>query len=440
MMTKPFLPELQCVPATAGRRRDRLAWLVMAASLLIAAFAGSPAVAGSIYGVYQNTDIGYPAVVANFGTGGAIASTNVVGAYFGGGAIAPLQFPIGGGLAYGNGALYGAYADTAIGYPAVLAKFDPGGAVASTNVIGAYFGGGAVAPLQYSLSALTYGNGLLYGVYQDTGIGYPSVLASIDPSTGAVLSTSVIGAYFGGGAVAPLQFEITGLAFGNGQLYGVYRNTDIGYPAVLATFDTSGAVQSNNVIGQYFGGGALAPLQYSLSGLTFGDGLLYGVYQDTYIGYPAVLAAFGTSGAVQSANVIGAYFGGGAIAPLQFPMTGLAFVDDAGPGGTVPEPATWAMMLVGFGVVGLVTRRRRQVGGGALSVADDLQTRRETVCNRSDRAGRVISRARLLLVGWRRPPIGAKGVDGDSQPSPKSSSISLVMMSSPRFIMASATL
>ena len=35
---------------------------------------------------------------------------------------------------------------------------------------------------------------------------------------------------------------------------------------------------------------------------------------------------------------------------------------DGGPGGFVPEPAAWAMMIVGFGGVGTVMRRRRRLG------------------------------------------------------------------------------
>jgi hypothetical protein len=35
------------------------------------------------------------------------------------------------------------------------------------------------------------------------------------------------------------------------------------------------------------------------------------------------------------------------------------FATDAAVTGAVPEPATWAMMLIGFGGMGLVTRRRR---------------------------------------------------------------------------------
>jgi hypothetical protein len=35
-------------------------------------------------------------------------------------------------------------------------------------------------------------------------------------------------------------------------------------------------------------------------------------------------------------------------------------VDDNNPGGEVPEPATWAMMILGFGGVGGLMRRRRE--------------------------------------------------------------------------------
>ena len=137
---------------------------------------------------------------------------------------------------------------------------------------------------------------------------------------------------------------------------------------MLATFDTTGAVSSTNVIGAYFGGGTVAPLQYPITGLTFGDGQLYGVYQDTDIGYPAVLASIDPgTGAVGSTSVVGQYFGGGAVAPLQFPITGLAFVDDAAGGGgsVLPEPGTWLLMLGGFGLTGALARKSRRVAPAA---------------------------------------------------------------------------
>ena len=38
-----------------------------------------------------------------------------------------------------------------------------------------------------------------------------------------------------------------------------------------------------------------------------------------------------------------------------------------GPGSAVPEPATWAMMIVGFGAAGSMVRSRRKVAGATLA-------------------------------------------------------------------------
>ena len=67
--------------------------------------------------------------------------------------------------------------------------------------------------------------------------------------------------------------------------------------------------------------------------------------------------------------------GGDVITGLRFNATGVAFeIDDVtgtltegggGSGSTVPEPATWALMLAGFGFVGFAARRR----GAARTVA-----------------------------------------------------------------------
>jgi hypothetical protein len=36
----------------------------------------------------------------------------------------------------------------------------------------------------------------------------------------------------------------------------------------------------------------------------------------------------------------------------------LAYQIESGTGGVIPEPATWAMMIIGFGLVGASVRRR----------------------------------------------------------------------------------
>jgi uncharacterized protein YraI len=48
------------------------------------------------------------------------------------------------------------------------------------------------------------------------------------------------------------------------------------------------------------------------------------------------------------------------ITGLKFTSTGVAFeIDDITAAGAVPEPATWAMLIAGFGLVGAAMRRQR---------------------------------------------------------------------------------
>ena len=44
-----------------------------------------------------------------------------------------------------------------------------------------------------------------------------------------------------------------------------------------------------------------------------------------------------------------------------------AYIFSSAPG--VPEPATWAMMLLGFGGIGMAMRRRRSKENGLLQIA-----------------------------------------------------------------------
>ena len=50
---------------------------------------------------------------------------------------------------------------------------------------------------------------------------------------------------------------------------------------------------------------------------------------------------------------------GAGISSIRFNSTGFAFETDTFAGTAVPEPATWAMMVGGFGMMGFAARRRR---------------------------------------------------------------------------------
>jgi hypothetical protein len=56
------------------------------------------------------------------------------------------------------------------------------------------------------------------------------------------------------------------------------------------------------------------------------------------------------------------FFAGGdqVITGLKFTSTGVAFeIDDIAVAGVIPEPASWALMIAGFGLVGAAMRRQR---------------------------------------------------------------------------------
>lgn len=86
------------------------------------------------------------------------------------------------------------------------------------------------------------------------------------------------------------------------------------------------------------------------------DGTLLGTVTNNGTGIEFLgLIATGSKGiAGVFLDLVGNEPAGFAIDNLRFGVRGQVVV----PGGTVPEPATWAMMILGFGMVGLAARRR----------------------------------------------------------------------------------
>jgi hypothetical protein len=89
-----------------------------------------------------------------------------------------------------------------------------------------------------------------------------------------------------------------------------------------------------------------------LSGLMFED--------DTTVNFSTNTGPFTqmltfTGGTGHFAGVSGASFGQGSLAPSGYTVIGRGILHTPG----VPEPAAWAMMLLGFGGLGAVLRRRR---------------------------------------------------------------------------------
>jgi carbonic anhydrase len=51
------------------------------------------------------------------------------------------------------------------------------------------------------------------------------------------------------------------------------------------------------------------------------------------------------------------------------PLNGRIIATDVAGFAAVPEPQTWAMMIVGFGAIGFAMRRRQRIGSGSLAIA-----------------------------------------------------------------------
>lgn len=159
------------------------------------------------------------------------------------------------------------------------------------------------------LSILDYqiNNGPIYGAFYADLVGtYASVAGLNGTGSGPVAGFTVVpGAVSGGGVVTSFRTDVTGATF------------DLTLALLAASYPADGQVANND-----FSETA------RLSSLNFFDAN----------GNPI---AFGT--------IVGA-------SGRLYDATG---VHTAPVGGTAPEPATWAMVLIGFGAVGTIARRRR---------------------------------------------------------------------------------
>jgi hypothetical protein len=265
------------------------------------------------------------------------------------------------GLAYGGGSIF-----VSTSLAQTVTRYD---------LSGAQTGQLALPPLD-APQDLAYGGGQLF-------IGELTFLPGIGSSK-AVISVDAASLAYTGNDFATPSLE-DGLTVGGDSLF-------VDYDGSLARYDLSGNPES--IVPQ-------VPL-ISLSALTYGDGKLFAAYsfftgQGTDFGIAAfdpvsfsLLGSFGTPVLAQ-----GLVFGDGSLfASLDDGVnrydengvqTGhidsvissfgkLAYIPDppgpggpgdgcgsriCGPGGGVPEPAAWALMILGFGGVGLGLRAQR---------------------------------------------------------------------------------
>jgi hypothetical protein len=131
--------------------------------------------------------------------------------------------------------------------------------------------------------------------------------------------------------------------YGNsaGQPVTIGSGTEFGFQDNANT-DTADFTDSQLIIGDAVGGDGAAPWEMTFTSLSGAFGGL-SLASSNFDGLTYSLAG----------NTITIDWAGGSAADTNYTAT-----FDIAPAG-VPEPATWAMMLVGFGAIGLGMRRRR---------------------------------------------------------------------------------
>ncbi|MBN8831948.1 MAG: PEP-CTERM sorting domain-containing protein [Sphingomonadales bacterium] len=259
--------------------------------------------------------------------------------------------------ATGNGDTYLAAFDENIGL-----RTGPGACPnVGDNIAFEHFGGVTFAPDGTAWIAYATGNGDTYLAAFDGSTGYRT-------GPGAYLSVgeNIAFEHFGGVAFAPDGTAWVAYATGNGDTYLAAFDGSVTFApdgaawvayatgngdTYLAAFDANtgyrtgpGAYLSvgENIAFEHFGGVTFAPDGAAWVAYATGNG-------DTY------LAAFDANTGYRTGP--GAYLNVGEnIAFEQF--GGVAFAPNPQPGGPVPEPASWAMMILGLGTVGARMRRR----------------------------------------------------------------------------------
>jgi len=198
------------------------------------------------------------------------------------------------------------------------------------------------APASAAIVTLDFegiGNGNPVGnFYAPDYIFSPATLASVDSESGGS----------GNFANEPSPNTIMFFEDANSAILDVTS----GFTTGFSFFYTSSTAAVINV---YDGLGGTGNILASLN--------LVAQYNDNCVGDPSGLFCNWTAiGVAFAGTAFSIDFGGTA---NQTGYDNITFGSDKPGGGVVPEPATWAMMITGFGLVGFAARRRRRVAFSA---------------------------------------------------------------------------
>ena len=278
------------------------------------------------------------------------AGTHTELAGFGGIPDGP-ALPFGGVIADASGTLYGTtFGGGSDGVGTVFSLATDGTVTTLAN-----FDSGVNGGNPFAISLLRDASGTLFG---STSTVPGSVGTLFKLTTDGTLTTLRTGGVSG-----------TLIADASGTIYGAGANAN-GFGEVFS-IASDGTVNTLATLGDSISGGLIMDKSGTLFGVTPGNTGGFGtVFSLTKTGTLTTLATFdGSNGTVPYGSLIAdalgtlygvASFGGGPDdAGTVFSITGSGF--DVGGTGAVPEPASWAMLIAGFGLTGAAMRRRRRV-------------------------------------------------------------------------------
>lgn len=148
------------------------------------------------------------------------------------------------------------------------------------------------------------------------------------------LDTPYSGWSFWGGSDAGCNASGTGCAAGYTNLFNIASGGDV-YQVIKF------------VTGSVYGYGMYGTLQQAFDAYSAG-GLSVKVNSDPYVAVPKLLLNVAPGGASTKFYIQDSYYGDNGNGGVSLLLT------------AVPEPASWAMMIGGFGAMGVALRRRRQ--------------------------------------------------------------------------------
>lgn len=182
--------------------------------------------------------------------------------------------------------------------------------------------------------------------------------------SGTTLNTTMRAAvYDAPGNFLDFFYQITNLGTSNTSIneltFGSFAGFDVSSPG-------TGAWQQLGAFGVFTSGDEMADsARRSLDGSVIGVNFATTLFGDVDAGINALLNPGETSAIFQIRVAATNFQPGTFTAQNGIGITGIGFA----PASAVPEPGTWAMMLLGFGGMGYTLRRRRKAAGPVACMA-----------------------------------------------------------------------